>query len=156
MAYILQAQSEHRVQRSFVWINKLLNQSLTLKNVYTCRLARLISPMGSLWIYCKRFLRFLSDPDRLCCSPFWKSITASHSLAGARHVARRATEDRRPKGDRGTRIKTPAVEGDFILATVRDDGHHFLSVLALYWKDRIGNQKSGTGIEDRGPVIGDR
>ena len=84
----------HRVQRSFVWINKLLNQSLTLKNVYTCRLARLISPMGSLWIYCKRFLRFLSDPDRLCCSPFWKSITASHSLAGARHVARRATEAR--------------------------------------------------------------
>ena len=84
----------HRVQRSFVWINKLLNQSLTLKNVYTCRLARLISPMGSLWIYCKRFLRFLSDPDRLCCSPFWTSITASHSLAGARHVARRATEAR--------------------------------------------------------------
>ena len=80
-----------RVQRSFVWINKLLNWSLTLKNVYTCRLARLISPMGSLWIYCKRFLRFLSDPDRLCCSPFWKSITASHSLAGARHVARRVT-----------------------------------------------------------------
>ena len=34
----------HRVQRSFVWINELL----TLKNVYTCRLARLISPMGSL------------------------------------------------------------------------------------------------------------
>ena len=95
----------HRVQRSFVWINKLLNQSLTLKNVYTCRLARLISPMGSLWIYCKRFLRFLSDPDRLCCSPFWKSITASHSLAGARHVARRATEGRRPKGDRGTKCR---------------------------------------------------
>ena len=148
MAYILQAQSEHRVQRSFVWINKLLNQSLTLKNVYTCRLARLISPMGSLWIYCKRFLRFLSDPDRLCCSPFWKSITASHSLAGARHVARRATEARESKHQLWREY--------FILATVRDDGHHFLSVLALYWKDRIGNQKSGTGIEDRGPVIGDR
>ena len=44
----------------------------------------ILSPMGSLWIYCKRFLRFLSDPDRLCCPPFWKSITASHSLAGAR------------------------------------------------------------------------
>ena len=55
----------HGVQRSFVWINELLILSLTLKNVYTCRLARLISPMGSLWIYCKRFLRFLSDPDRL-------------------------------------------------------------------------------------------
>ena len=26
------------------------------------------------------------DPDRLCCSPFWKSITASHSLAGARCI----------------------------------------------------------------------
>ena len=64
-----------------------------MKNVYTCRLARLISPVGSLWIYCKRFLRFLSDPDRLCCSPFWKSITASHILAGALHVAR-ATEAR--------------------------------------------------------------
>ena len=35
------------------------------------------------WIYCKWFLRFLSDRDRLCCSPFWKSITASHILAGA-------------------------------------------------------------------------
>ena len=34
------------------------------------RLARLFSPMGSLWIYCKRFLRFLSDPGRLCCWPF--------------------------------------------------------------------------------------
>ena len=54
--------------------------------------------MGSLWIYCKRFLRFLSDPDRLCCSPFWKLITASRILAGARHVARRATEGRRLKG----------------------------------------------------------
>ena len=43
------------------------------------------------------------------------------------------------------------------LAKVREyGGHHCLSVLALYWKDRIGNQKSGTGIEDRGPVIGDR
>ena len=55
-----------------------------MKNVYTCRLARLISPMRSLWIYCKRFLRFLSGSDRLCCSPFWKSIAASHSLAGDR------------------------------------------------------------------------
>ena len=82
----------HRVQRSLVWINELLILSLTLKNVYTCRLAWLISPVGSLWIYCKRFLRFLSDRDRLCCSPFWKSITASHILAGARHVARRVTE----------------------------------------------------------------
>ena len=33
----------HRVQRSFVWINELLVLSLTLKNVYTCRLARLIT-----------------------------------------------------------------------------------------------------------------
>ena len=77
--------------------------SLTLKNVYTCRLARLISPMGSLWMYCKRFLPFLSDPDRLCCSPFWKSIGASHILAGTQHVAQRMTEGRRPKGDRGTK-----------------------------------------------------
>ena len=66
----------HKVQRSLVWINELLILSLTLKNVYTCRLAWLISPMGSLWIYCKGFLCFLPDPDRLCCSPFWKSITA--------------------------------------------------------------------------------
>ena len=78
----------HKVQRSLVWINELLILSLTLKNVYTCRLAWLISPMGSLWICCKRFLR----PDRLCCSPFWKSITASYTLASARHVARGATE----------------------------------------------------------------
>ena len=91
----------HRVQRSFVWINELNTLSLTLKNVFTCCLARLISPMGSLWIYCKRFLRFLSDPDRLCCSPFWKSITASHILAGAQHITQRVTEDRRPKGDWG-------------------------------------------------------
>ena len=80
--------------RSFVWINELLILRLTLTNVYTRRLARLISPVGSLWIYCKRFLRFLSDPDRLCCSPFWKSKTVSHILAGARQVARRATEAR--------------------------------------------------------------
>ena len=86
--------NQHRVQRTFGWINELLISSLTLKNVYTCSLARLISPMGSLWIYCKRFLRFLPDPDRLCCSPFWKSITASRILASARHVARRATEAR--------------------------------------------------------------
>ena len=89
----------HRVQRSFVWINELL----TLKNVYTCRLARLISPMGSLWIYCKGFLCFLPDPDRLCCSPFWKSITASYILVGAQQVVRRVTEDRRPKGDRSAK-----------------------------------------------------
>ena len=50
--------------------------------------------MGSLWIYCKRFLRFLSDPDRLCCSPSWKSITETHILAGSRHVVRRVTEAR--------------------------------------------------------------
>ena len=50
--------------------------------------------MESLWIYCKRFLRFLSTPDRLCCSPVWKSIAASHILAGARHIARRVTEGR--------------------------------------------------------------
>ena len=62
-----------------------------LEKCLYCRLAWSISPMGSLWIYCKRFLRFLSDPVRLCCSPFWKSITASHIVAGARHVARRAT-----------------------------------------------------------------
>ena len=31
-----------------VAINELLIQSLTLKNFYTCRLARLISPVGSL------------------------------------------------------------------------------------------------------------
>jgi len=43
----------HRVQRSFVWINELLISSLTLKNFYTCRSARSISPMGSLWIYSK-------------------------------------------------------------------------------------------------------
>ena len=95
----------HRVKKSFMWINELLIQSLTLKN--TCRLARLTSPMGSLWIYCKRFLRF--DPDRLCCSrrfsPFWKSITARHILAGARHVARRVTEGRRPNVDRGTKCR---------------------------------------------------
>ena len=78
----------HRVQRSCMWINKL--------NVYTCRLARLISPMGSLWIYCEGFLCFLPYPDRLCCSSFWKSITTSHSLASARHVARRATKAREP------------------------------------------------------------
>ena len=94
-----QGPEEFRVNK---WITYL---SLTLKNVYTCRLARLISPMGSLWIYCKRFLPFLSDPDRLCCLPFWKSITASHLLAGARHVARRVTEDRRPKGNRGTKCR---------------------------------------------------
>ena len=41
----------------------------------------------------------------LCCSPFWKSITASHILAGARNVARRVTEGRRPKGDRGTKCR---------------------------------------------------
>ena len=81
-----QGPEEFRVNK---WITYLKSQ---LKNVYTCRLAPLISPMGSLWIYCKRFLRFLSDPDRLCCSPFWKSITGSHILAGARHVARKATE----------------------------------------------------------------
>ena len=68
-----------------------------MKNVYTCRLARSISPMGSLWIYCKRFLRFF-DPDRLCCSPFWKSITASHILAGAQHIARRPTKAEVPRG----------------------------------------------------------
>ena len=39
------------------------------------------------------------------------------------------------------------------LLAVRD---HCLSVLALYWKGTIGNKKLGTGIEDRGPVIGDR
>ena len=94
-----QGQEEFRVNK---WITYLRSH---LQNVYTCRLARLISPMGSLWIYCKRFLRFLSDPDRLCCSPFWKSITASHILAGARHVARRVTEGRRPKGDRGTNCR---------------------------------------------------
>ena len=58
-----------------VTVNELLIQSLTLKNFYTCRLARLISPVGSSWIYCKRFL-----PD-FFASWFWKSITASHILA---------------------------------------------------------------------------
>ena len=59
-----------------VTVNELLIQSLTLKNFYTCRLARLISPVGSLWIYCKRFL-----PD-FFASWFWKSRkTASHILA---------------------------------------------------------------------------
>ena len=77
-----------------------------MKNVYNFRLARLISPMGSLWIYCKWFLRFLSDPDRLCCSPFWKSITASHILAGARCVARRATEARSGELKKVTREET--------------------------------------------------
>ena len=55
----------HRVQRSFVWINELLLESLTWQHVYTFRLARSISPMEPLWIYCKRFLCFLSDKDRL-------------------------------------------------------------------------------------------
>ena len=87
----------HRVQRSFVWI------SLTLKNVYTCRLARLISPMGSLQIYCKRFLRFLSDPDRLLKINHRKPAT-SHILAGARHVARRATEAQVPSKRKDFRI----------------------------------------------------
>ena len=59
--------------------------------------------MGSLWIYCKGFLCFLPDPDRLCCSPFWKSITASYILVGAQQVVRRVTEDRRPKGDRSAK-----------------------------------------------------
>ena len=36
---------------------------------------------------------------------FWKSITASHILAGARHVARRVTEGRQPEGDRGTKCR---------------------------------------------------
>ena len=36
---------------------------------------------------------------------FWKSMTANHILAGARQVARRVTEDRRPKGDRGTKCR---------------------------------------------------
>ena len=36
---------------------------------------------------------------------FWKSMTASHILAGARQVARRVTEGRRPKGDRGTKCR---------------------------------------------------
>ena len=59
-----------------VTVNELLIQSLTLKNFYTCRLARLISPVGSSWIYCKRFL-----PD-FFASWFWKSRkTASHILA---------------------------------------------------------------------------
>ena len=53
----------------------------------------------------KKLAGILSDPDRLCCSPFWKSITASHILAGTRHVARRVTEGRRPKGDRGTNCR---------------------------------------------------
>ena len=79
-----------------------------MKNVYTCRLARLISPVGSLWIYCKRFLRFLSDPDRLCCSPFWKSKTASHILAGALHVAP-ATEARRTARSTVSRSCEPSV-----------------------------------------------
>ena len=75
----------HRVQRSFVWINELL----TLKNVHTCRLARLISQ----WDLYKStlndfFASYLTQID------FWKSITASHILAGARHVAQRATEAR--------------------------------------------------------------
>ena len=59
-----------------------------MKCVYTCRLARLISPMWSLWIYCKQFLCFLSDPDK-------KSITASYIPAGAWQVAERVTNYRR-------------------------------------------------------------
>ena len=79
----------HRVQRSFVWINELL----TLKNVHTCRLARLISQ----WDLYKStlndfFASYLTQID------FWKSITASHILAGARHVAQRVTGGGRPKG----------------------------------------------------------
>ena len=85
------------------WITYLKSH---LKNVYTCRLSRLISLMASLWIYRKRFLRFLSDPDRLCCLPFWKSITASHILAGARHVARRTTEARSAEWKKNTQSKT--------------------------------------------------
>ena len=36
---------------------------------------------------------------------FWKSMTASHILAGARPVARKVTEGRRPKGDRGAKCR---------------------------------------------------
>ena len=44
-------------------------------------------------------------PDRLCCSPFWKSMTTSHILVGARNVARRVTEGCHPKGDRGMKCR---------------------------------------------------
>ena len=44
--------------------------------------------MWSLWIYCKQFLCFLSDPDK-------KSITASYIPAGAWQVAERVTNYRR-------------------------------------------------------------
>ena len=77
----------HRVQWSFVWINELLISSLTLKNVYACRSARLICPMGSLWIYCKRFLRCLS------------LLFAILKINNRKPYPRWRTE-RRPKGDR--------------------------------------------------------
>ena len=87
----------HRVQRSFVWINELLKSYLTshLKIWISLSFSMIISPIGSLRIYCKRFRRFLSDPDWLCCSPFWKST--SQILAGAQHIAQRVTEARSAK-----------------------------------------------------------
>ena len=91
----------HRVLRSFVWINELLILSLILRNLYTCRLARLISPVGSLWIYCKRFLRFLSDADRLCCSPSFAVLKINN-----RKPYPRWRTARRPKGDRGTKCQS--------------------------------------------------
>ena len=84
----------HRVLRRFLWINELLSH---LEKCLTCRLARLISPVGSLWIYCKRFLRFLSDRDLLCYSPFLK-------ITNRRPYPRWRTA-RRPKGDRGTKCQ---------------------------------------------------
>ena len=84
-------------------VNKWITFSPWKINVHTCRLARLISPVGSLWIYCKGFLCFVTDPHRLCCSVFWKSITASYILVGGQQVVRRVTEDGRRKGDRSAK-----------------------------------------------------
>ena len=59
-----------------------------MKSVYTCRLAR---------IYCKRFLRFLSDPDRLL-------LFAILKINNRKSYPRWRTA-RRP-GDRGTKDGT--------------------------------------------------
>ena len=67
-----------------------------MKNVYTCRLARLISPMGSLQIYCKRFLCFLSDLDS-CLDRLLK-------ISNRKPYPRWRTEGC-PKGDQGTKCR---------------------------------------------------
>ena len=68
-------------------MNYLFKVSPWKMSIPVTLIARLISPMGSLYIYCKRFLRFLSDPNQLL------------KINNRKPYPRWRTE-RRPKGDR--------------------------------------------------------